>query len=357
MVKNFIAGLVLVGITALPVLAAWPTFGKRSAEPTPPTTASSSATTAGSEKESTASLSRLWSWKSVSKPAPAIAPYYGALAPQPETTAQKMKRALNPTKWFSGSESKKVSEPDPISISSNDQPPTPQLRVAMAQMAEAKGKTEEARKLMEQALAEAPQDAMVLREFARLEDRAGRLAEAEKLYRRAVAANPNDPSFRNDLGLCLARSGKHRESAAMLQTAIELNPQKALYRNNLATVLVELGDTGGAFVQLSAVHPPAVAHYNMGQLFSQRGRHAEAAQCYQTALQIDPTLQPAQAGLARVQAGNLQVAARPGASPQATPASTPLPTPAATTLVTPEPGFGPGTGPSFPVPRHLPPVE
>lgn len=268
-----------------------------------------------------------------------------------------MKRALNPAKWFGSSRSKSAAKPDSLSITADNKPLTPQLRVAMAQMAEAKGKHDEARNMMSLALAEAPRDATVLREYARLEDRAGRLAEAEKLYRRAVEVNPQDPSYRNDLGLCLARSGKHRESAEMLKKTVGLNPQKPLYRNNLATVLVELGDTGGAFAQLSAVHPPAVAHYNMGQLFSQRGRHAEAAQCYQTALQIDPSLQQAQAALARLEAGDLHVAARPSATPQPSPVMNPQPTPATAIPVSPEPSFNSAAGPVFPVPRNLPPVQ
>src|SRR5690606_13353818 len=118
------------------------------------------------------------------------------------------------------------------------------------------------------------------------EDRAGRMAEAEQLYGRAMAINPKDAAARNDLGLCLARSGKLSESAHVLRTAVALKPEKALYRNNLATVLVEMGDSQAAFDELSAVHEPATAHFNMGQLFAQRGRMEEATRCYQLALQV-----------------------------------------------------------------------
>jgi tetratricopeptide (TPR) repeat protein len=278
-----------------------------------------------------------------------MAPYYGALAPQPETTTQKVTRAINPTTWFGSSEKKPPAPADPISLSTPTPPPTPQLRVALAQMAEAQGKTEEARKQMEEALAQAPRDPKVLREFARMEDRAGRLAEAEKLYARALAANPKDPATRNDLGLCLARSGRLRESAQVLHSAIELNPKKALYRNNLATVLVELGDTQGAFEQLSATQKPAIAHYNLGQLFAQRGRHAEAAGCFQTACQIDHSFQPARVALARTQQSMVHVAARPAMQSVLVPASP--------SSASPAPPAGQPVGPAFPVPRSLPPVQ
>jgi Tfp pilus assembly protein PilF len=288
-------------------------------------------------------------WKSNAQTTPSMPPYFGALAPQPETATQKVTRAIDPTTWFGSSEQKPPKPSDPISLANPTPAPTPQLRVALAQMAEAQGNVVEARRQLEQALAQAPKDATVLREYARMEDRGGRLAEAEKFYARALAVSPKDPATRNDLGLCLARAGKLRESAQVLHSAVELNPQKALYRNNLATVLVELGDAQAAFQQLSAVHQPAVAHYNLGQLFAKRGRHSEAAHCFQTACQIDPTLQPAYAALARTQQQTVQVASRQPMQSVLVPAS-----PSSATAA---PVGDQAAGPVFPVPRSLPPVQ
>ena len=335
---HLIGSLAITALVVTPACSAWPGFGTANQE-----SSRAAATTPESK------WSSLWPWKSSAPPAPTIAPYYGVLAPQPETTTQKVTRAMNPTTWFSSSDKNRRTTTDPISLATPAGPPTPQLRVALAQMAEAQGKSDEARRLMDQALAQAPKDPLVLREFARMEDRAGRMAAAEQFYGRALAVNPNDPAARNDLGLCLARAGKLRESAQVLQSAVELNPQKALYRNNLATVLVELGDTQGAFSQLAAVHQPAVAHFNLGQLFAQRGRNADAAACFQTACQIDPMLQPAQAALARLQSANVQVASRP-ATQSVLVESTPTP-------AGPENDFNPPSGPAFPVPRSLPPVQ
>lgn len=333
---NIIGALALTALIGTPACSAWPGFGAASQE-----SPAAAATTPESK------WPKLWPWKPDAPPT--IAPYYGVLAPQPETTTQKVTRAINPTTWFSSSEKNRLAPTDPISLATPTGPPTPQLRVALAQMAEAQGKNDEARRLLDQALAQAPNDPLVLREYARMEDRAGRMAAAEQFYARALAVNPKDSAARNDLGLCLARAGKLRESAQVLQSAVELNPQKALYRNNLATVLVELGDTQAAFSQLAAVHQPAVAHFNLGQLFAQRGRNAEAATCFQTACQIDPTLQPAQAALARLRPANVQVASRPATQSVLVP---PAPTPAA-----PENDFNQPSGPAFPVPRSLPPVQ
>ena len=333
---DLMVALALTGLIASPACSAWPTFGA-SKQASPRAAATESA------------WAKLSPWKSNAQTTPAMAPYFGALAPQPETATQKVARVMNPTKWFGPADTKRATPPDAISLATPATPPTPQLRVALAQMAEAQGKTDEARRQMDQALAQAPQDPQVLREYARMEDRAGRMAEAEQFYARALAVNSKDAAARNDLGLCLARGGKLRESAQVLQSAVELNPQKPLYRNNLATVLVELGDTQGAFAHLSAVHQPAVAHFNLGQLFSQRGRNAEAAGCFQTACQIDPTMQPAQAAFARLQQANVQVASRPATQSVLVP-PTSIPVNRATDFR--QPG-----GPAFPVPRSLPPVQ
>ena len=54
-----------------------------------------------------------------------------------------------------------------------------------------------------------------------------------------------------------------------LRQAVKLEPKRKLYRNNLATVLVDMGRTDEAWDELSSVHTPAVAHYNLGYLLYQ----------------------------------------------------------------------------------------
>jgi hypothetical protein len=71
--------------------------------------------------------------------------------------------------------------------------------------------------------------------------------------------------------------------------------------------------------------------------------------CFQTACQIDPSLEAAHAALARMQQGGVQVAARPTMQSVLVPASQVPSAP---------PAFDTQTvGPSFPVPRSLPPVQ
>ena len=160
-------------------------------------------------------------------------------------------------------------------------------------MCEKQGDLPQARQNLQRALSMWPSNADVLRAAARMEDRQSNLPVAESLYQRAVTANPQNAAALNDLGLCLAREGKLEPSLQVLEQAIHLQPDKSLYRNNAATVLVEMRQDQRALGHLAAVHNPAEANFNLGQLLVDRGRPADAVAYFQTALQLNPGMQPA----------------------------------------------------------------
>lgn len=180
----------------------------------------------------------------------------------------------------------------------NGSAPTPQLYTAMAEMSQRSGNADQARALYQKALALDPNDMGALLGAAHMEDRLGRLDVALPLYERAVKLSPGNTSAMNDLALCLARQGELASAAQVLEKAVQLDPHNTLYRNNIAKVMVEMNLTDQAVAHLSAVHPPAVAYYNMGVLLSQRGRHAEATRYLLTATAIDPAMGPAEQMLA-----------------------------------------------------------
>jgi tetratricopeptide (TPR) repeat protein len=217
-----------------------------------------------------------------------------------------------PQVWKSKKKSSNVAAPsvaqnDSISLETPTGPPTPQLVISMAQMCERQGDIFQARRHFQQALQKWPGQVDVLRAAARMEDRQNELRLAETLYRQAVAANPQHAGALNDLGLCLARQGQLDPAIQVIEQAITLQPQKALYRNNAATILVEMRQDQRALAHLATVHVPAEANYNLGQLLVQRGRAADAAVYFQTALQYNPELQSAQMALGQLQ-GQPQVA-------------------------------------------------
>jgi tetratricopeptide (TPR) repeat protein len=266
-------------------------------------------------------------------------------------------------------------EVDPLSLAFKSGPTSPQLYVAMAEMAYRGGNADQARQLYQKALAMDAKDLNALLSAAHMEDREGKLDVAIGLYDRAVKAHPKNPTALNDLALCVARKGDLASANRILQQAIQIEPRKALYRNNAAKVLIEMNRLEDAAAHLSAVHAPAVTHYNMAVLLAERGRNDEATRAASLALATDPQMQPAQELLAQLDPSSapaversapvLQTARAAHAPPRSMPPqaaatmATPAPASDASILPTgsPEiPGFEPVSAPSEPWPGAAAPA-
>ncbi len=208
-------------------------------------------------------------------------------------------RLLTPFKWNPFAVTPAAQPVTPPQVAAPSDPAidpktaTPELFIGLAQMSHRAGNTTQARQYYQQALALSPTHLEALLGAARMEDREKQLDVAQMLYQRAVAAYPRNATALNDLGLCLARRGDLQGARQALQQAIQVDPAKSLYRNNIAKVLVELNQPNEALTQLSAVHAPAAAQYNLGVLLSQRGRDREAIQCFVQANKLDPSFEPA----------------------------------------------------------------
>jgi tetratricopeptide (TPR) repeat protein len=226
----------------------------------------------------------------------------GAKPPQPNAAAQ-------------AAQQKTQQKHDPISLGFASGPPTPELYLSMAEMSDRGGNAEHARSMYQRALSMEPNHLDALLGLARLEDREGRMDVALKTYQQAVALHPQNAKALNDLALCYARNGQLPASLKLLDQAVKLQPDKALYRNNIAKVLVEVNRVDEAKSHLSAVHPPAIAHYNMGVLLQQRGRTQEAIRYLTAAVHIDPQLQAARKLLVELQGDAPLLASNDGVLP------------------------------------------
>lgn len=226
--------------------------------------------------------------------------------------------------------------PDPISLSVPARP-SPELHLSVGKMAEDAGNSEKAEHHYQEALNLDGKHFETLIAYGHLLDRQGKLEEAMELYRRAVQAKPASAVAHNDLGICYARRGMLAEAIASLGKAIQSQPKQPLYRNNAATVLVEMNRVDEAFSHLKAVHPEAIACYNMGYLLHKAGDPQAAARMFAEAAARDPSLKEARAWAERLRAADGQrrdpaarVAQRPADPPLAAPppgSSTPMPLP------------------------------
>lgn len=182
---------------------------------------------------------------------------------------------------------------DETSLSNTPKVASHDLNVATARLKATNGRTPEAEAIYRQVLEDDPQHLGALLGLARLMDHYGKPEEAIQLYRVAVEAHPKEASAHNDLGLCYGRHRRFDEAAKELEQAVKIQPDKELYRNNLASVLVAQGRKNEALKHMLAVHPPAVAHYNVGFLLGQSGDIRGGIEQIDRALQADPNMQEA----------------------------------------------------------------
>ncbi len=257
---------------------------------------------------------------------------HGGMQPPQQSWTQKVTNVFKGTGAKPAPPTPQSGNPqlDPIALGFASGPPNADLYISMAKMSDHGGNSAHARSMYHRALTMQPDHLDGMLALARLEDREGQLDAALHYYKQAVHYHPQSPKALNDLALCFARRNQVAEALPPLEQAIRLEPGKQLYRNNIAKVLIELNQLDGALQNLSAVHPPAVAQYNMGVLLHQRGRDQEAVSYLAAATQADPTLTAAQTLMAQLTSAAPQFAqsAAPTTNQHVlpTPPTTPYPT-------------------------------
>jgi tetratricopeptide (TPR) repeat protein len=193
-----------------------------------------------------------------------------------------------------------ISEEDPLRLDRLPRRIGPEVYVGAARLLENQGKFAEAEDKYRDALKSSPEDLNALVGLARLYDRQGQSPKAIEVYQKAAKAYPTNGLVANDMGLCYRRQRQVENSLIAFRKAVELTPDNAKYRNNLAAALVDAGKENEAFEQLSVGNPPAVAHYNLAYLLSERGQRTGAISHLQQALAADPSLKPASDMLAQL---------------------------------------------------------
>jgi len=147
---------------------------------------------------------------------------------------------------------------------------------------------EAAQSSCEDALAVAPDDAVLREKLAVLYQLTGDLAGAATNALRAVQLLPSSPEDWAQLGVIRATQKKYEEAAAAFRRAFQLNPEDVWSLQNLAQSLKDLGQREGAIREYRhalAVNPRfGLAWLGLGQMYEEMGRKAEAEDCYRKAL-------------------------------------------------------------------------
>jgi tetratricopeptide (TPR) repeat protein len=119
------------------------------------------------------------------------------------------------------------------------------------------------------------------------------MQEAEAARQKAVAFQPENWERYNALGNFYDRQNRHADAIAELKHAQQLTPDNSDVLINLASAEMDAGDpkllpeAEALLKQAVSLAPSYAAYADLGQILSEEGRHAEAADATEKALSID----------------------------------------------------------------------
>jgi tetratricopeptide (TPR) repeat protein len=138
-----------------------------------------------------------------------------------------------------------------------------------------------------------PHNAAAESGLATIYERLGRLPDAETAFEKAVALQPENWEEYESLGNFYDRQGRHAEAIAQLQHAQQFTPDNTQVMTNLASAEINAGDAKllpsaeGLLKKAISLNPSYAAYANLGQIYAQDGRYAEAAATTEKALSMD----------------------------------------------------------------------
>jgi len=123
-------------------------------------------------------------------------------------------------------------------------------------------------------------------------DSAGRTVDAEAAFRKAIALRPDSWDGYNQLAGFLYDHRRYEEAVAQYRHAIELTPDNAALYLNLGAVYSDMGDKHYSEAEQMlrksiALEPSYPAYANLGHLYLQEQKFAEAAAATEKALQLN----------------------------------------------------------------------
>ncbi|MBI5520159.1 MAG: tetratricopeptide repeat protein [Desulfovibrio sp.] len=149
----------------------------------------------------------------------------------------------------------------------------------------------EARKVLDEALRDRPDDEDLLYQYGAVLDREGDRKAAIEIMKKIVAKNPDHADALNYIGYSLAEEGRDLERAlTLIKKADKLKPENGYIVDSLAWAYFRLGKLDEAWkhiqraVTLSKDDPTMWEHY--GDIAKQSGRAAQAKKAYQNALKF-----------------------------------------------------------------------
>ena len=145
----------------------------------------------------------------------------------------------------------------------------------------------------QKALAINPRDPDAIMGVAGAYELMGRMQDAEERYKMAIALKPGHWDGYNSLANFYDRQGRYIEAVAQYQRVIELTPDNATAYSNLGAEYQSIGDAEShkraesSYKKSIQISPTYAAYANLGNLYMDEKRYAEAAEATEKALQLN----------------------------------------------------------------------
>jgi Flp pilus assembly protein TadD len=127
-------------------------------------------------------------------------------------------------------------------------------------------------------------------------DLLGEFGNALLSYETAISLDPAQAYLHNNLGYSWLMQGNPDRAISAFQKAVSLNPRERRFHNNLASAYSEKAQFQLAMEEFLRGGDEAQAHFNMAEIYFQKGIYAEAGTHYTAALRLDPSRTLARTG-------------------------------------------------------------
>jgi len=151
---------------------------------------------------------------------------------------------------------------------------------------------DQARIVLEDAIAQNPQETDLVYDLSMVAEKMGNLAEMERLLRQLIAAKPDDPHAYNALGYSLAdRNLRLPEARQLIAKALELAPGDPFITDSLAWTEFRMGNKADALQLLQAAFkqkPDAEIAAHLGEVLWSLEQFEDAMQIWREGLKLNP---------------------------------------------------------------------
>ena len=186
-------------------------------------------------------------------------------------------------------------------------PAEPQGIFAAAGVATQSGDYGIAEKLFESIRASYPDQTKLAYNLALIQYRTGRTAESQQALAALISAGHGTGEVYDLLGRCYQAQGETSEAIHTLETAIQQEPSREPSYAALASILLDakrLPAALAAATKMTEAFPKSsLAFFTEGEVQLKMSHYTDAVQSYRRAIELDPSLVDAQAGLASAQWG------------------------------------------------------